>query len=227
MINNRLNGLLNLFRYVFVFVVINPKKRGHSSPRPVVPRRGLSRPRPPPLAARQIGGRPRPRDARLRGQQQDKEARFTRAPVLKNYVPPANTTITTTVVTTTTTTTTTSTHTTTTTPLKTRQHLYFGGEDTELELQWYPMKHEKVIELQSYNQEPLSWKDAEILQSPEPLKLFQNTVVPKKVSPENIIDLTSTLKSGHCYRVCRILLIRFGSSMLAKSIEIVNFKTRP
>ena len=70
-------------------------------------------------------------------------------------------------------------------------------------------------ELQSYNQEPLSWKDAEILQSPEPLKLFQNTVVPKKFSPENIIDLTSTLKSGNCYLVYRILLIRFGSSLLA------------
>ena len=104
--------------------------------------------------------------------------------------------------TTTTTTTTTTTHTTTTVPLKTGQNLYFGGEDTQPELQWYPMKHEKVIELQSYNQEPLSWKDAEILPSPEPLTLFQNTV-----SPENIIDLTSTLKSGLCNLFHRILLI--------------------
>ena len=55
------------------------------------------------------------------------------------------------------------------------------------------MKNEEVIELQNYNKEPLSWKN-EILPSPE--YLYQNTVDPKNVSPENIIDLTSTLKSG-------------------------------
>ncbi len=157
------------------------------------PRPGLSRPRVPPLAARQIRGRARPQEARLRGQQPDTEARFARAPVLKNYVPPTTTTTTTIKVITTTTTSTTNTHTTTTVPFKSTQQLFFEGENTESELQWYPMKNEKVIELQNYNKEPLSWKN-EILPSPE--YLYQNTVDPKNVSPENIIDLTSTLKSG-------------------------------
>ena len=181
---------------------ISPRKKVHFSPRPVGPRHGLPRPRHPPLA-RQIGGRPRPRDARLRGQKSDPEARFARAPVLKNYVPPvttSSTTTTTTAVTTVSTTTTTTEYTTTTTT----QESYFGGENTDPELQWYPMKSEKVIQLQNYKQDPLSWTN-EILPSPEPLKSYQNIVDSNNVPIENIIDLTSTLKSG----ICLLIIISF------------------
>ena len=185
------------------------------SGRAVAPRLGLSRPRQPPLAARLIRGRPRPQDARLRSQQPDKEAGWARAPVLKSYVPPTaatTTEVTTTAATTTTTPTTTTKTTTTTVQLKSTQQLYFSGEKTEPELQWYPIEKEKVKELQNYKHESLSWKN-EILPSPQPLKLYQKNNDPINVSPENIIDLTSTLKSG---------VVCFLSYLLSLSLYFID-----
>ena len=164
-------------------------KHSHFSPRPARPLRGLARPRLPPIAARQLGGRPRPPGKRLRGQAPDKEARYARAPVLKQYVPPTAKTSTTT----TEPTTALETTTTTTTVRFENEQLPFGG-NIESELQWYPMKEEKVIELNSYKQFSLPPSAQEIMQDPEHFKSLERDNKLSYVSPENIIDLTGGIK---------------------------------
>ena len=64
----------------------------------------------------------------------------------------------------------------------------------ESELQWYPMKEEKVIELNSYKQFSLPPSAQEIMQDPEHFKSLERDNKLSYVSPENIIDLTGGIK---------------------------------